>query len=308
MKNHLSAAVEIVAIRDDSLMRGLFFLAPRRRSGERTEERGGHLLSPALSSIRWRRGSVALRLRRAAQHRGMEVSDRRQAGGFTLLELLIAVVVFAIVLAAINTVFYGAVRLRNKATEALEQALPMQQAFAIIQRDLANIVVPGETLSGALQTTSITNSMAGQSSPDFYTSTGLIDETSPWAQVQRVSYVLVDPTSPAAGKDLIRAVTRNLLPATVADEPARQWLMSGVQGLAFYYYDGAQWRDSWDSTTADPMTGNTNHLPQAIKVQILLASQPGGRAFPLAAPIELVVPIVAQAPTNQTQTASGGQP
>jgi hypothetical protein len=43
------------------LARGFCFLSPRRRSGERTEERGNprqtHLLSPPLSSIRWRRGS-----------------------------------------------------------------------------------------------------------------------------------------------------------------------------------------------------------------------------------------------------------
>ena len=80
--------------------------------------------------------------------------------GFTLLEVLIASVAFAIVLAAINAVFYGALRLRNKTVDALEQALPMQQALAVIQRDLANLVVPGGTLAGALQTTSITNAVA----------------------------------------------------------------------------------------------------------------------------------------------------
>jgi len=229
--------------------------------------------------------------------------------GFTLLEVLIAVMVFAIVLAAASSVFYGALHLRNGITESLEQALPVQHALSVIQRDLANLAVPGGTLSGAFQTTSITNVVGGQSSPDFYTTTGFIDQTSPWAEIQRVSCVLVDPAKrAAAGKDLIRAVTRNLLPATAEEQPAQQWLMSGVQGLAFYYYDGAQWRDSWDSTSADPMTGTTNRLPQAIKVQILLASQPGGRALPLSAPIELVAPIVAQAPTDQTQTASGGQP
>src|SRR5438874_4752392 len=65
----LSVSLEIVAGRINSLLRRFFFLAPRRRSGERTEERGGRLLSPALSSIRWRRGSVALRLGRAALYR-----------------------------------------------------------------------------------------------------------------------------------------------------------------------------------------------------------------------------------------------
>src|SRR6266704_2390215 len=49
---------------DKDLETRFFFLSPRRRGGERTEERGNPkplgqtlLLSPALSSIRWRRGS-----------------------------------------------------------------------------------------------------------------------------------------------------------------------------------------------------------------------------------------------------------
>ena len=50
----------------------------RRRSGERIEERGSHtersLLSPALSSIGWRRGSVWLRFRRAGRYAGQRLS------------------------------------------------------------------------------------------------------------------------------------------------------------------------------------------------------------------------------------------
>ena len=159
-----------------------------------------------------------------------------------------------------------------------------------------------------LQTTSITNLVGGQSSPDFYTTTGLIDETSPWAEIQKVSYVLVDSTNrAAAGRDLIRAITRNLLPATLEEPPAQQWLMSGVQGLSFYYYDGTQWRDSWDSTVPDSVTGLTNTLPRAIKVQIQTAPEQAGRAFSaMPAPIELVVPVVIQARTNKSQTTAGG--
>ena len=73
------------------------------------------------------------------------------------------------------------------------------------------------------------------------------------------------------------------------------------------YWDGTQWRDSWDSTIADPTTGLTNMLPQAIKVQIQLAApQSTARAFAAVAPIELVVPVTVQAPTNRTAQASGG--
>ena len=90
---------------------------------------------------------------------------QRRRRAFTLLEVLIAVVIFAIVLAAINAVFYGALRLRNKATEALKNALPMQQALATIKRDLANIVVPGGMLSGMLQTTATSDLLPGRASP-----------------------------------------------------------------------------------------------------------------------------------------------
>jgi type II secretion system protein J len=230
-----------------------------------------------------------------------------QHRAFTLLELLIAVVVFGIVLAAINAVFYGALRLRNKTTESLKEALPRQRALATIKRDLANIVVPGGPLSGVLQTTVAADMLPGRASPDFYTSTGLIDETSPWAEVQKVCYLLADSRDRAAGQDLIRAVTRNLLPVMAVDEPVQQWLMGGVQSLKFFYYDGTAWRDSWDSTAANPTTGLTNDLPQAIKVQLQLASNERGRPRSLSAPVELVVPVVVQGRSNQTAQASGGQ-
>jgi general secretion pathway protein J len=221
---------------------------------------------------------------------------------FTLMEVLIAVAAFAIVLAAINAVFYGALRLRNKTTEAIEQSLPLEQALAIIKRDLANIVVPGGTLFGAFQSGVATNTMFGQASPSFYTTTGVIDETSPWAEVQRVAYSLVDSTNRAAGRDLVRSVSRNLMPA-LQDQPVQQWLLSGVEDLAFQMYDGTQWRPTWDSTTTDLASGQTNTLPQAVKVQLLLAPEEKGRALP---PVELLVPIVVQARTNQTQQAEGG--
>lgn len=225
----------------------------------------------------------------------------RATAGFTLLELLVAVLAFAIVLAAINSVFYGALRLRNKTVAALAESAPLQQAVAILKRDLAGLVRPGGTMLGPLQTTAITNSLAGQASPDFYTTSGYIDETSPWADVQRVSYALVSGPSGIAGQDLVRAVSRNMLPpAGVVEQPMQQWLLSGVQRVGFSYYDGTQWRETWDSTVADPVTGQTNTLPAAIRVQIQMAAKETGPALAQLAPIELVVPLMVQTSTNQT--------
>jgi type II secretion system protein J len=250
----------------------------------------------------------------ASETGGCAAGGRRDAcptlaRAFTLLEILIAVAAFAIVLAAINTVFYSALRLRNSTTDAIERALPMEHALGVIKRDLANMVLPGGTLSGTFSTSSTSNMLAGQSSPNFYTASGLIDETSPFAEVQRVSYSLVATTNKSSGRDLIRTVSRNLLPS-LQDQYEEEWLMTGVQTLTFLYHDGTQWRDSWDSTIENLSTGLSNTLPAAVKIQIQLVEEQNAasRVRSRDLPLELVVPIVAQQRTNQApQVAAGGQ-
>ena len=227
--------------------------------------------------------------------------NERDTLAFTLIEILIAVAAFAVVLAAINTIFYTALRLRNSTTAAIEKALPMEHALGIIKRDLANLVLPGGTMSGTFSTTSTSNSVAGQSSPNFYTASGVIDETSPFAEMQRVSYLLVASTNGAFGKDLIRLVSRNLLPS-LQEQYEQEPLMTGVQTLTFLYHDGTQWRDSWDSTIGNTTTGVSNSLPAAVKIQLQLGTEnSSGRGRSLEVPIELVVPIVVQQRTNQVQ-------
>jgi type II secretion system protein J len=225
---------------------------------------------------------------------------------FTLLEILIAIAAFAIVLAAINSVFYSGLKLRNRAAASLEKSLPLTQALTVLKRDLSNLAVPGGTLSGELQTALIsgnaslvgaTSDSATPVSPDFHTLSGLVDADAPWPSLQRVSYRLADATNTAAlGKDLFRAVTRNLLPSAVEEPPQEQLLLQGVEDVLFFYHDGTDWQESWDSTADE-----TRKLPRAIKVQLLMAA--ADRASQ-SSPIELIVPIVVEASTNTTSTAT----
>jgi prepilin-type N-terminal cleavage/methylation domain-containing protein len=226
--------------------------------------------------------------------------------GFTLIEILIATAAFAIVLSAISGVFYGALRLRNASAEAIERNLPLTRAVNSIRRDLANIVLPGGTMFGPLQTTSITNSLPGQVSPDFYTTSGVIDEVSYFGDVQRVAYALAPPADRAApGLDLIRGVSRNLLPPNTPDVPTQQWLLGGVRSLTFTYYNGTQWVPTWDSTTTDPTLSISNNLPLAIKVQIFMA--PERNAVGQPAPVEIIVPLMVQVNTNQTASTGASR-
>ena len=246
----------------------------------------------------------------------------RPRSAFTLLEILIAVVCFAIVLAAINGVFYSGLKLRNRSAASLEKSQPLAQALMIIKRDLINLAAPSTnsnalagplqstptgtgaqsqprfgSLQGAAAATGGGGGVAGQISPDFYTMSAALDEQDPWPSIQKVSYLLVDSTNRTAlGKDLMRAVTRNLLPVGgIVEDPVQQLLLPDVADLTFAYHDGTQWQDTWDSTTS-----TTSTLPLAIKVSILLAVEGGGTQ---PSPVELVVPISVVAPTNST---SGG--
>lgn len=230
--------------------------------------------------------------------------------GFTLLELLLAVLVFAIVLGAIQVVFFSAFKLRTRTVDAIERSLPLQQTLAILKRDLANLVPPGGPLSGALQSTpnlttasGLSTTMSRQSGPQFYTAVGMVDEHTPWSEIQRVSYYLETPTNDAPGLDLFRSVARNLLPV-MQDETEDQFLMSGVETIAFQYYDGNAWRDTWDSTQADSATGLTNNLPRALKVQLQLHQD--AQNFGVPAPVELIVPVLVLARTNTLSEATGG--
>ena len=222
---------------------------------------------------------------------------------FTLLELLLAIVVFSIVLGALHVVFFSAFKLRNRTSESIERSLPLQQALAVIKHDLANVVPPGGPLSGALQSTpTVSTTGSGTSGslnrgngPQFYTAIGSVNDKAPWADIERVSYYLAPPTNNTEGMDLHRSVARNLLPLT-QDETEDQFLMSGVDSIDFQYYDGNAWKDTWDSTLADTATGLTNQLPRAIKMQLALHNTTHGLGAP--APVELIVPMLVQARTN----------
>lgn len=240
----------------------------------------------------------------------------RQAA-FTLLEVLVAVSIFAVVLLAMHSVFYGALRLRNKAVASFDQMAPLEHALSVLRRDLANVVPPGGTLFGSFQSLPTlgtpTNTSSAQLSPGawatfnaaslkgrivsptFHTAVGILSDQAPWAQVQRVLYYLAEPTNTAAvGKDLIRSVTRNLLPPLVEEPPEDQWLLGGVEDVVFWFFDGTSWWETWDSTQQPAQ------LPQAIKVELYLAADPAQRV--VRAPITLVVPIQVQPGTNQTAT------
>jgi prepilin-type N-terminal cleavage/methylation domain-containing protein len=225
---------------------------------------------------------------------------RRPEGpeGFTLVEVLVAVSIMAILLVAIQAAFFGALRLRERTMDLVESGMPADEAMQIMQRDLANLVVANNssngTFFGPVQTINQTNLLPGQMGPDFYISSGELDGLAPWGNVQKIDYLLASPTNGTGGpgQDLIRAITHNLLPINPPLMPdEKQTILSGVQSLTFLYYDGTQWDPVWDTT-------QQTNLPYAIKVQIQMALPRSASALTQNPPLELVVPVDTLLNTN----------
>lgn len=220
------------------------------------------------------------------------------ASAFTLIELILAVGIAAIVLISINAVFFSALHLREATTNAVDEATPLEQAFAIMRRDLQCAVTPNPnavmSLSGSFRTGNIASvGVADTVNAEIYTATGALHENEPWGDIQRVTYGLKNSTPLAGpGKDLFRTVTRNLLSSTTP-EIDEQWLLGGVESVQFVCYDGSQWLTEWDTTSLSSL--NTN-LPTAVRVLIQMAAKGGVNGRP--SPSEMLVPIDSQSRTN----------
>lgn len=189
----------------------------------------------------------------------------RQARGFTLAELLVALLITAIIFA----MGYGAI---NQALSNREAVTRNQQRLAEIQRTMRMLVqdfsqasprpvrepvggapegafISGRPGSGAL----VTLTRAGWANP-----AGVQRAT-----LQRVSYGLVD------GR-LVRE-TRPMLDA-VSTAPSRsQTLIQGVRSLRFRYLDdGRNWRDVWPVPQAGALSPARmlRWRPRAVEVTI----------------------------------------
>jgi general secretion pathway protein J len=211
--------------------------------------------------------------------------------GFTLVEVILAMAICAIVLVAINAVFATAVRLRDRTSAGVDEMLPIDRTLEVVRRDLKGTVGPRGYLAGdfkcgaqAMGTSMGLSGEAGGAGLDFVTATGQISDRSPWGDLQEVVYELKAPTDKnQTGMDLVRCVNPNLL-ATSTQAADIQPLMSHVETADFDCYDGSQWRNTWDTSS-----GDTN-LPVAVRIRIRLVANPGEDAS-RKAPLEIMVPL-----------------
>ncbi|MCD6339726.1 MAG: prepilin-type N-terminal cleavage/methylation domain-containing protein [Verrucomicrobia bacterium] len=193
---------------------------------------------------------------------GRTASAQTAAAGFTLIEILLAAMAFAVLLAALNTVFVSGLRLRREAAARLKEVQRRHMAQQILETDLRSAIVTGGIL-GVSPTLETQRAGYGVSDRlELIAASGTVVEDQPWGELQRISYYLLSPdeaarygfqppdTNALSGYVLVRGVQRNLL-APVEEEPEPRPLIWNVDQFDVSFYDGEQWVEDWASTSEE---------------------------------------------------------
>ena len=253
--------------------------------------------------------------------------------GFTLLEVLVASVIVALLAAGLAVSLNVAFRARRSVTEALESVRLAQVAMNRMAQDLQSALPPTGTLAYEFATSSTTSADGGSDGLTFFNLSDPLRGRDGAGDVEQVEYALVDEASlqmatpgtvqmlngvttsnsiqsvvpPAAAaaantRVLVRRVMRNLL-ASVQETPVDQVLCRNVQSFSIQVYSSTLWTNTWDSSTQG------NALPAAVQITLQVAPpEEGGN--PRAQPYTLmrIVRLPCGDAVASTSTASVSTP
>ena len=236
----------------------------------------------------------------------------RARSGFTLLELILALSMVAMLALTLYAALMVTVRAKERAFAAVAPVRTTLLAADIVRQDLESVLPCKQLLAGPF----IGTSQGGADVLDFYClgsdvgwhappteqeqpqqgrgggmgqgqglGLGLAPVTdAPWSDGPR--HVVLQLRTDLQPPSLVRSVTRNLL-APTQPTPEDEILCRNVKSFTLRYYDGSVWQDNWDSTTQGDV------LPVAVEMTleaVMDDAKPGKpattykvmRVFPLA--------------------------
>jgi len=218
-----------------------------------------------------------------------------QACGFTLLELLAVVVISALLLTAVLGAMRASMTVREKHHAAALDAAARQRCLNIMAADLCAMVPPATTLTGNVLGEQDGDTDLRRDTLQFACSANSPRSGVEGADVIQVAYSVEEDDDQEDVSQLVRSATPNPL-ATDTSDPTETVLLSGIATLAFAYFDGEDWQDSWDASL------RSNELPRAVRVNIeLTAENDEDDHVPLP---DLIVPVLCETEESEQGGAS----
>lgn len=205
--------------------------------------------------------------RAPAPHRREPSLPVARPRGFTLLELLVAIVLMVIVAMSLAASMRIGFKARDSAESAVEPGRTAALAFEVVRGDLESAAPPRGILAGAFVGTASTDDKGESDDVFFYSTTAGPQHDYGTGEVKQIEILAY--TDPTTGEhNLVRRVTGNLL-SEVQQQPDEEVLCRNIGSFTLMYFDGTDWVNSWDSTQYD------NTLPSAVQMIIEL-ERPGG--------------------------------
>jgi general secretion pathway protein J len=183
---------------------------------------------------------------------------KNRNSGFTLIEVLLALALSALLLTAVYWTYFSINRSIDAGTEGHEAMETGRNLIELLKRDIRGMTVAKFPL------TAVTEEMDGQKAGaiDFVTTAQVGRDTH---QLSRVGYALLK--DPDGKKILIRKQTRNLRDDVVEYEMTAE-LSTIVNSFSFGFYDGTDWVDSWDSKAKGA-------LPKQVRITLDISDRKG---------------------------------
>jgi type II secretion system protein J len=241
----------------------------------------------------------------AFEMRGSATGCLGRRGGFTLMEFLVAMAMFAIIMPALTIAFRTSLNAGERIDRRSVGTSEARAVMAIVTEDLKNAYMPSTTGAGWLIGTDSSSGSAPADSLSLTTMSGRAsimtlsqgltpaDTDQPMSVFQQVNYSLV-PGLQSNSSILVRAFASPPGTDSTATTDETQ-LSDRVTGLNFEYFDGTTWNDTWDTTQPQTTTGTdanaaqttTPPLPLAIRVTIGFATPDGQQTYTTTVPLPM---------------------
>ena len=185
---------------------------------------------------------------------------------FTLIELMIGLIISGILLASLLGVFSQVISLRDKQETVREERLLKQRCLNTLQRDLANLAIPGGSFVTPFAVEIHDNGDTHLDILTYVTATNPQgDEAQQGGELLRIELRVDADETDSSKKVLVRSAQANIN-AQEVETPPDVILLRDVTSLTCRTYASSAWQNGWTPT-------NTNDVPMAIELEIIAAGQ-----------------------------------
>lgn len=183
---------------------------------------------------------------------------------FTLLEVLGALLLSAVLMAGLLGAFHTSLRSRERTQGTVQTDAQMRRTLATIARDVENARVPGGVLTGVFSGEEDSDGDIRMDTLEFATTANDSRDGVDGGDTLRVLYSLEQPEdADEPGMELQRAVWSNMLDEN--EEETEEVLLTAVRSLEITYFDADadSWLDNWEAGQKD---STQKGLPAAVRL------------------------------------------